>query len=826
MVIFFCLLLLLPLSAVSLSDASETITQEIYDFARGSYDILLRPADSRTEVEESLGLVEENYLGLGDGGISIAEWQTVLAREDIEVAAPVASIGLFTASEITYQLPERMESLRYENTVTTTDGVDEYVMSDHEYAYSFFPVEGTFAGYALFLEDSLVNTFQGEFPSFPLPPSYHQVVAVDTAQEAALTAIDFQALEGGGSGIGPEEFTSVPILSLLDQTIPLTASISIDQLRINEAELRRLLAPFNTTDLAQLGSLSYRDLDLHAQVEQELATIEVEGSEHYELDFSELISPFYDNFLFTDEAYRLHTYEDRDDFDFDLFGGISYHSQESSYYLSPVEYQIEGDNVTVHQVTTDEQTGVPIYRSLEKIDHFMSNDVGEVIAGEGIYFHHAGDFKLWEDREALAASPLGIYSLQETHLKNDEEKQVYPTAVPGSFISTPAHGIISLEWAERLKGDAPIDAIRVKVAGIDGYDEASAAKIKDIARQFSELGFTVDIVAGASHQWLDIEVEGLGTVMQPWTTLEAADTIVESWDLVKIVLVLLFSFTSFVYILFSFINLMNERRQSEAKLRLFGWSDKHIKKLRYMEWARLVGYPLVVAFPVAVGYAYYADSMMIVFAQVLVFVLICTLVLVSFTFSKQTNKTKKVQQSHGSITLQNTWYHHKRIIAAAIQLFLLTFISIFLTFLLQQEEQRTVQTNLGIYIHGQMEVFYYLLIAFLYLLSFLTIAEALVSLWRERGEEMTLFYHVGWGRSKLYMFYLREVCVWSTVAIFSGAGMSVIAYRVLMESMLTEWLTVAVIMIILFLMVVIVSAFVLSYIMKQFTNYRDRKVTS
>jgi hypothetical protein len=46
-----------------------------------------------------------------------------------------------------------------------------------------------------------------------------------------------------------------------------------------------------------------------------------------------------------------------------------------------------------------------------------------------------------------------------------------PTLIPGGFIATPAAGVTTIEAAEIIKGETPIDAIWIRVAGIDTYNK-------------------------------------------------------------------------------------------------------------------------------------------------------------------------------------------------------------------------------------------------------------------------------------------------------------------------------------------------------------------
>src|SRR5690625_7443438 len=69
-------------------------------------------------------------------------------------------------------------------------------------------------------------------------------------------------------------------------------------------------------------------------------------------------------------------------------------------------------------------------------------------------FVQNGTFSIKENTADLASAPLGIYGRESPHLASDPSKELHPSAVPGSFITTPAHGLVSIEHAEKFnKGD-------------------------------------------------------------------------------------------------------------------------------------------------------------------------------------------------------------------------------------------------------------------------------------------------------------------------------------------------------------------------------------
>src|ERR1044071_5951525 len=60
---------------------------------RTAYDLLVRPAGTRTALERDQALVRPGVLSGIYGGISLAQWRTVLDTPGVGVAAPIAVVG-------------------------------------------------------------------------------------------------------------------------------------------------------------------------------------------------------------------------------------------------------------------------------------------------------------------------------------------------------------------------------------------------------------------------------------------------------------------------------------------------------------------------------------------------------------------------------------------------------------------------------------------------------------------------------------------------------------------------------------------------------------
>src|SRR5690625_6457986 len=76
----FSLVSILLLIAYGIQTSRATkimVTENIEKYSRGTYDILVRPEGARTDIEKELKTVEENYIGDGEGGISIEEREEI-----------------------------------------------------------------------------------------------------------------------------------------------------------------------------------------------------------------------------------------------------------------------------------------------------------------------------------------------------------------------------------------------------------------------------------------------------------------------------------------------------------------------------------------------------------------------------------------------------------------------------------------------------------------------------------------------------------------------------------------------------------------------------
>ncbi len=758
-----------------LREADGQVTQDITDFARGSYDILIRPAGAKTDIEIERGIVEENYLGNGAGGISIEEWQQIKKHPDVEIAAPVASIGLFTARERTWMIEkDPTDAIYYQVDYSTNDGLHTYLSNESVYVYDFGD-EDIFPS-----ASSVADVWLGfGIASFDYPTSYHQVVAIDPTEEGKLVEFDFSPLAKStfDSLAYMDGRMSTPIMSLSDATVPIEIELTIDELeQLNVEELEEIRAHF---DQGNPTRTLYYEKEKYLQ----LITEKVEpkrklNGETFQLIPDQVHTPFKQEFLYVNEEMKLESELP----EFTGGGAFDYHSQRIGYRLAPVKYEtgVNGE-LFVEQVGMDAQYQAPIYREMEEVTFYEVDDLNVPLNDEDfVGFIENGTFSIEENTELLASAPLGIYGREAPRLAEDESISLHPSAVPGSYITTPAHGLISIDWAERFKGDTPIDAIRVKVSGLSGYDQEAAAKIRGLAQEWKDQGFEVDIIAGASVSDITVNVEGVGKVIQPFTTLGAADTVLDSWNAVQVVVTILFIFVALTFIVFSFINLMKDRVRDEQLLAMLGWTDQAILLLKRKEWSLIVGIPIALSLLGFIGVGLFTEQWLLFYYACGISLLIMGLYILSNKYAHIDlggSKRKKVK----SFLFQNVRYYQPYIVAASIQLFFMTILSAFLPFFLLERVSSTVETRLGAYVHGEIEGIFIAVIILLYVLSFMTVFQSLQRMWRVREGEMRLFQLIGWEERKIYRYFIKEVLLWSSVASLLGWVVSILCLTLLVE---------------------------------------------
>ncbi len=191
--------------------ARARITAENDANWRGAYDILVRPAGARLDLESTNGLVEPNFVALaGRGGIGTGQLAAIRAIPGVEIAAPIAWVGFVTTrvASPTIEIPKvptRPTLYSATLTLSTSDGVSRHLVYEDTVRILLAPEKTNFPGCPTVISDTNATGCPGfpdgtwtlEVNATHYPPQLQSpILAIDPEAERAL-------LGGGGAFLDP-----------------------------------------------------------------------------------------------------------------------------------------------------------------------------------------------------------------------------------------------------------------------------------------------------------------------------------------------------------------------------------------------------------------------------------------------------------------------------------------------------------------------------------------------------------------------------------------------------------------------------------------------
>jgi putative ABC transport system permease protein len=504
---------------------------------RGTYDLLVRPADAPSLSIGGHDLVPLDYLGLRTSGITRTQWQRIAQLSNVEVAAPVAALGWLKNATpgITAVLADQRPGVVYEiqarATIAGQDAVRRSGLiafrNDRDEVDVGFPDSG------------------GPNPTYvsfrDLPATWGLVVGIDPAAEDALIGlsgyVEGQYLATGTAEVFDQGFgrtaVTVPVLTAAKSPIPgdLTVTVSIvDGVTADQVEALYEVSGRQTRDqleeaierLAATGSPS-RIAGDSAALEDLLPPLRWGGitlGPDGHLRFSEGES--LGGGLLADDnvvlAPSLASYAPAGDDKFDLtLSSLGSWKDVIDPRLATARPEgwwppatFGGDS----SVYRDLGVTVPPAYMLTPVGTYDRDAIDAQLAGAANY------------------APLGIYAAIPRALVEDANgepvDETLPLSInPAGLNPQPPVGLTNLEAVEALRGDQFIDAIRVRIGGISGYTPDAVRRIETVAKQVVETtGLHVDVIAGSSPVDVRVAVPGVGVIRERWTTLGTAAAIV------------------------------------------------------------------------------------------------------------------------------------------------------------------------------------------------------------------------------------------------------------------------------------------------------------
>ncbi len=625
----------LSAASATIADAAHVrLTESVDANWRGAYDILVRPAGARLDLEATAGLVEPNFVSFaGVGGISIAQLEQVRELPDVEVAAPLATVGELRYATQAAQIfigsgaaPKQPTLYRYELKALTSDGLRPITVQTETGRLLLGPGAQPLtesAGASQFSDGTTLDML-------PLAAGDATVIGVDPIAERQLLGGSAAFLDAFGQvppgsprimrdfdpalipeAFGPERtlFTFaqgdgpdravVPIVVSRTIFAPLRLRLTIDQVGRpldRRPEGSGALSLDAAEQLARDGTTQLTTLDLDAAAvlrpfQTPVLRFMWPGSRPPE---SETLAAGraaeYEATLTRRPQYR------------SIAARAGVHSP--SFAVTPDGPAFSGGALATQRFAADsEQT----YRSTSQVPLAIQGKFTPQNPQDApFYLAPIGDFDL--GRLDLPVNPLnyvpvGAYDPPNTELVADpagvarSPRAMSATLADRGLVGVPPLAITDLRGAVALRGDHPIDAIRVRVAGLQRFDSEGQLRVERVASQIASLGLDVDIVAGSSPQSVEVYVpeyftpagittdqlakanqsaRDLGWVRQEWTTLGAAERVERSLGALNIALLALALATVGLFAVAFQVTQLSTRLREIAIFQTVGWSRNRI----------------------------------------------------------------------------------------------------------------------------------------------------------------------------------------------------------------------------------------------------------
>ena len=634
-------------SFVLLSGSASTQRLTVHDTLaanwRGPYDILVRPPTAVTELETTDQLISPNFLSNTYGGITLDQWHEIQELPGVEIAAPIATVGMVPVRtlnrvDVTEVLSPGVDRalLRFESTDTARNGLLQFV---NTYGYLYltrgeldFPIESgrRIADFQEIIDGKIVRpcpdsdgTPLSVRPGTEIPqclgltanrPDFHAidgrywliasymtyptvVAAIDPVSEAALLGLD-EAIIDGRYLTELDSFDVTPVHSyrggLVPPRVPMLLSSNLGQADF-QISVEAEIMPASALEIWLANShLDPSQRSFLMDTLPSATKLEIESLTSTELWERYLKQRPTQSALDTAEADDASTWNDR----YLTQGRVEYSISDDGI-LHAIPTKRPNDAVTITLPNTIQDSA---YRTLEK------TEIGETAACPGCFRGQnlvpVGIFDpvLIQGNDSEAASlPLETYQLPEITASDVDTAAVLgsdvflPDLSPTAVLQQPPGILISLNSLGMhddtpLQRDDPISAVRVRVADVTGMDDLSRERIRVVAEQIATVtGLRVDITVGSSltEQQVVIPESKLGVpelrLTEWWTRKGVALEISEALDVKSLLLFGLILASCALTVGVSVGAAVRARNRELALLSTIGWQASRLVRAVLIE---------------------------------------------------------------------------------------------------------------------------------------------------------------------------------------------------------------------------------------------------
>ncbi|MEV4710325.1 FtsX-like permease family protein [Micromonospora sp. NPDC049374] len=617
---------------------------------RAAYDILVRPERARTPLEAERRLVRPNYLSGLFGGITEEQYDQVKALAGVEVAAPIAMLGHTTSVVQTqFDLTDAVDRsldrqvIRVDPTYVAERGLSA-AAAQPRYVYVtkrplIFPVLGdTFDFTALPYSDGRSYNVErcGPVPLEVLPagrtepvcdPSWYPDGEFATISERQAWSVDAARLlpDGrfeSGSAWVPHR-SSDRLVMALPLTVPYLLAAVDPEAEEQLVGLTGALVdgrPLNADDTVSMSPNG------SARLFPVLATSHPYVDGAIRASYHRLASPPRVTGMSPEQIERVLSEVPAvtaGSSEQDLAAGHRAQLAEGlgeTCCFGQLQVVVQPGQTKYDQLpdgTLRPRTFAPnldAYGGKEEYNYvplpWLSDDVAYRPLTSLSLSHGSGPVRQWQavgvfDPGKLAGFsdlsrvPLETYEppLAEGADESSREalghQPLLPSGNPAGYLSAPPLLLTNLASVPQLldggsspQRSAPISAIRVRVADVDGYSERSAERVRLIAEQIArDTGLDVDITLGSSPDPQTVEVPA-GSFGRPhlrltenWSALGVASTIVQAIDRKSLLLFLLVLVVCTLFLGNAVSAAVRDRRSELAVLACLGWPARRITQL-------------------------------------------------------------------------------------------------------------------------------------------------------------------------------------------------------------------------------------------------------
>lgn len=788
---------------IGLSETNRgTIVDNLQQRWSASYDIVVRPEGSRSKTEDKR-LLEPNYLSGISGGISLDQYKAIKEIQGVEVAAPIAMIG-YADYRVHFGHAELPEDGVYRKIMerTVENGIGQEMDSGQFYFVSDmwdYLNKGPEYGVGKPNLDLTVNSFS-------------LLAGIDPEQEAKLIGLDEAILPLGSSRYFEDSdgyfynevnggYHEFPIIVNQQSYVDKVETIHFERLDI---DITKENANEVMEEIKEKGGKEYLDSIEGESVE----TFSVTGEEAFHAFISEMTGVDWKtgNVILTEEEIaEKETEQTANNFEPNEMTGIVFQQSPLEYkevtspYSDrwPYSYQVvpimNGDNVGV-SYSNQESYREPKYIEEEFIDwpRIKPNWIG---------FYDASNLDISKD--PTSELPMETYRPATAELVMGAEgnpmnppQQLKPTGDPYGFLTDPPGMLTTIEAAEKILGDDPISAIRIKVAGVADLSEESQDILEQVAGEIeNRTGLITDITLGSSPQLALTYIPGLnaekdiGWIQQPWVNIGSSISIFKETKIGFSGIVASVIAVAIVYVWASGIVNLLSRRKEFAVLLSIGWRPGQLNRLLFLE-SSIIGFFVAFISWIMLGFVYISSDAMLSYDRFLwtglfgfivyLFGSIIPMIMArnispyeAMRSGEISGSSKRIFQAKG---INRMAFNHfigkwKRSFLSVISIALPTALLAVFLYITLRLRGIMYTSLLGEYVALEIGPAHYAAIIVSLIIAILTTAEIMWQNVSERKEEISLLQAIGWKKWQIRRLILAE-------GIFSGIFAALISLTV------------------------------------------------